>query len=49
LFSCLALFAFLPMTTIARFLLWAGLGILVYFGYAARRVRDVSPGPSPVG
>jgi APA family basic amino acid/polyamine antiporter len=38
--SCLALLSFLPLATLGRFALWLGLGIVVYFAYAARRRRD---------
>jgi APA family basic amino acid/polyamine antiporter len=38
-FSCLALLSFLPLVTLGRFVLWLGLGVVVYFAYAARRTR----------
>jgi APA family basic amino acid/polyamine antiporter len=37
--SCLALLSFLPLATLFRFALWLGLGVVVYFAYAARRNR----------
>ncbi len=41
-FSCAALIYFLPLATQLRFLVWLGLGLVVYFGYAARRKRAVA-------
>ena len=40
--SCLALLSFLPTVTLLRFAVWIGVGIIVYFAYAARRRRDVA-------
>ena len=37
--SCGALLSFLPLVTLGRFALWVGLGVVVYFAYAARRSR----------
>jgi APA family basic amino acid/polyamine antiporter len=37
--SCGALLSFLPLATLGRFALWLGLGVAVYFAYAARRTR----------
>jgi len=37
--SCGALLSFLPLATLGRFALWLGLGVVVYFAYAARRTR----------
>jgi APA family basic amino acid/polyamine antiporter len=37
--SCWALLSFLPLVTLFRFALWLGLGVVVYFAYAARRSR----------
>jgi APA family basic amino acid/polyamine antiporter len=37
--SCGALLSFLPLVTLFRFALWLGLGVVVYFAYAARRSR----------
>jgi APA family basic amino acid/polyamine antiporter len=41
-FACLALLSFLPPVTLMRFALWIALGLVVYFGYAARRNRDAA-------
>ena len=43
--SCVGLLSFLPLVTLFRFALWLGLGIVVYFAYAARRSR---PAAEPV-
>ena len=40
--SCGALIGFLPTVTLLRYLLWIAIGIAVYFGYAARRMRPAS-------
>jgi len=40
--SCLALLSFLPLATLGRFALWLGLGVVVYFAYAARRTRPAA-------
>jgi basic amino acid/polyamine antiporter, APA family len=37
--SCWALLSFLPLVTLFRFALWLGVGVIVYFAYAARRPR----------
>ena len=37
--SCGALLSFLPLATLMRFVVWLGLGVVVYFAYAARRNR----------
>ena len=37
--SCLALLSFLPVASLLRFALWLGIGVIVYFAYAARRSR----------
>jgi len=37
--SSLALLLFLPLATLLRFCLWLGVGLIVYFVYAARRPR----------
>ena len=34
--SCGALIAFLPMITMARFVIWLVIGLVVYFGYSMR-------------
>jgi APA family basic amino acid/polyamine antiporter len=47
--SCGALIAFLPVATQLRFLLWLVVGMMVYFGYAARRGRSLSRPASSVG
>jgi APA family basic amino acid/polyamine antiporter len=39
-FACLALLSFLPLATLMRFAIWIALGLVMYFGYAARRNRD---------
>jgi len=39
--SCLALLLFLPLATLLRFVAWLGVGLIVYFIYAARRPRPV--------
>lgn len=41
-FSCLALILFLPFVTHLRFLLWLGLGMLIYFFYSIKRSAPVS-------
>src|SRR6185503_14801518 len=38
--SCLALLSFLPLVSLLRLALWLGVGVVVYFAYAARRGRD---------
>jgi APA family basic amino acid/polyamine antiporter len=38
-FSCLALLSFLPLVSLVRLMVWLGLGVVVYFAYAARRSR----------
>ena len=38
--SCLALLSFLPLASLLRLALWLGVGVVVYFAYAARRSRD---------
>jgi APA family basic amino acid/polyamine antiporter len=40
--SCGALLSFLPLLTLLRFVLWLGLGVVVYFAYAARRRRTAA-------
>jgi basic amino acid/polyamine antiporter, APA family len=40
--SCTALIGFLPLVTLARFLLYLAAGLAVYFGYAARHSRVVA-------
>jgi len=37
--SCLALLSFLPIVSLLRLALWLGIGVIVYFAYAARRSR----------
>ena len=37
--SCLALLSFLPLVSLLRLALWLGVGVVVYFAYAARRAR----------
>ena len=37
--SCCALLSVLPLATLMRFVVWLGLGVVVYFAYAARRNR----------
>ena len=37
--SCLALLSFLPLVSLLRLALWLGVGVIVYFAYAARRSR----------
>jgi APA family basic amino acid/polyamine antiporter len=37
--SCLALLSFLPVVSLLRLALWLGVGVIVYFAYAARRSR----------
>ncbi|HYM16980.1 MAG TPA: amino acid permease [Micropepsaceae bacterium] len=44
--SCGALIYFLPVATQLRFLAWLAVGMVVYFGYAARRNRAVAETPS---
>jgi APA family basic amino acid/polyamine antiporter len=41
--SCGALLSFLPLVTLLRFALYLAAGVVVYFGYAARRNR-AAPG-----
>jgi APA family basic amino acid/polyamine antiporter len=43
--SCAALIYFLPVATQLRFLAWLAAGMVVYFGYAARRNRAVTETP----
>jgi APA family basic amino acid/polyamine antiporter len=38
-FSCGALIAFLPLMTHLRFLLWLGVGMVIYFAYSQRNSR----------
>jgi APA family basic amino acid/polyamine antiporter len=40
--ACGALLSFLPLVTLGRFAAWLTLGLVVYFGYAARRGRTVT-------
>jgi APA family basic amino acid/polyamine antiporter len=37
--SCAALMSFLPLATLGRFVLYLAAGVVLYFGYAARRSR----------
>jgi APA family basic amino acid/polyamine antiporter len=37
--SCVALLSFLPLVSLLRLGLWLGVGVIVYFAYAARRAR----------
>ena len=43
--ASLALIYFLPVATQLRFLAWLAAGMVVYFGYAARRNRAVTETP----
>jgi len=37
--SCAALIAFLPFTTMIRFVVWLIIGMVIYFGYSVRNSR----------
>jgi basic amino acid/polyamine antiporter, APA family len=37
--SCGALIAFLPMMTMARFILWLAVGMIIYFGYSLKHSK----------
>jgi APA family basic amino acid/polyamine antiporter len=39
--SCVGLLSFLPLVSLLRYALWLGVGVIVYFAYAARRSRAV--------
>ena len=40
--SCVALLSFLPLVSLLRYALWLGVGVIVYFAYAARRARAIA-------
>ena len=46
--SCGALLSFLPLVTLLRFAVYLGVGVAVYFGYAARRSRATRQTPDEI-
>ena len=46
--SCGALLSFLPLVTLLRFAVYLGVGVAIYFGYAARRSRAASERPDEI-